>query len=83
MKHDGVKYEFAPKELFYFLFDKKKCPNCGAKMNKRKEFEILTGAECNGSTDPVFIAHGKVKRYMYFFDCQECGSAYTLQELAK
>ena len=83
MKHDGIKYEFTVKELVYFLFSKKKCPNCGWRMNKRKEFETVTGAECNGSSDPIFYSHAKVKRYMYYFDCEKCGSAYTLQELAK
>jgi len=31
MKHTAFSYSFTPKEFYFFLFKKPKCPKCGEK----------------------------------------------------
>ena len=31
MKHTAFSYSFTPKEFYFFLFKKPKCPRCGEK----------------------------------------------------
>lgn len=83
MEHKGFSYEFTKHELTYFLFKRKKCPKCGMKLEKRKEYETLSGSELNSKSDPIFISNAKVKHYQYVFICQNCSSQYTLKELAQ
>lgn len=83
MKHQAFRYDFTTSELVYFLFKKKACPKCGGKMIKNKGYETLDGSVFNSKSDPFFIQNAKVKHYLYIFTCQQCGSEYTLDELAK
>lgn len=82
MEHDAFRYEFTGNELSYFLFKKKICPKCGGKMIKSKGYETIEGRLVNRKSDGFFVPNAKVKRYLYFFTCQECGSEYTLNELS-
>lgn len=83
MIYDGIKYDFTPKELMYFLFAKKVCPRCGGGLIKKKWFEIAAGETLNEASDPVFAPNSKVKHYRYSYECLECGNIYTLRELCK
>lgn len=83
MEHQAFRYDFTWRELRYFCFSKKICPRCNGKMNKRKGFETAEGAKFNSKADPFFASNAKVKHYIYFFICQDCGRQYTLAELAK
>lgn len=80
-KPDAFAYEFTMRELFYFLFAKKKCPKCGGMMDKKKDYEIVKGT--NFSQNSVVYKNSRVKHYLYKFSCKQCGSQYTLEELAK
>lgn len=82
MEHEGFQYDFTMKELSYFLSRKKICPKCGGKLQKVKGYETRSGAELNSKADPMFVPQIKVKRYRYSFTCRECGSSFTLEELA-
>ena len=35
----SFRYEFTMRELFYFLFSNKDCPECGNKMKKIKDMK--------------------------------------------
>lgn len=35
MKHTAFSYSFTPKEFYFFLFKKPKCPDCGKKYTQR------------------------------------------------
>jgi len=83
MKHDAFSYQFSFGELKYFLFGKKICPKCGGMMSKHKGYETRKGSELNGRSDPFFISNARVKHYIYNFKCQQCGTQYRLEELAK
>lgn len=79
-KPDAFRYDFTMRELFYFLFSKKKCPKCGTIMEKKKDYEIVKGT--NFSQRSVVNQNSKVKHYLYRFTCKQCGAQYTLEELA-
>ncbi len=83
MKHDAFKMEFTPDELLYLLFKKKICPRCGGRMEKVKEYETRLGSEFKSSHGFFFADTARVKYYIYYFTCQECGAKYPLSELAK
>lgn len=83
MGHDAFRYDFTRKELFYFLFKKKNCPECGCEMKKYKGFETVEGLVFNNRTSAFFVPNAKVKHYLYFFHCPNCGLDYRLSDLAK
>ena len=82
MKHDGVSYRFTFKELMYFWFSKKKCPQCKNKMIKNKTYETKKGRDLNSSSDPFFVPQANIKSYKYFYTCPNCNQTYSLNELA-
>lgn len=43
MKHTAFSYSFTPKEFYFFLFKKPKCPKCGEKLIRKKEFFSTKG----------------------------------------
>lgn len=84
MKCNAFRYDFTMKELLYFLFLKKTCPNCGNKMTKNKDYEIVNGSTFNTKSVPLYVqGRSKVKHYHYLFSCSKCGSQYALKELIK
>lgn len=83
MVKDGFRYEFTPSELAYYLFKKKNCPHCGGKMEKKKDFEFVSGRELNRKTDPFYTSEARVKRYFYSYCCVKCGSTFKLSELSE
>ena len=83
MKHDAFSYRFTFKELMYFMFSKKRCPQCKHKMVKIKTFETKKGRELNtSSADQFFMQQANVKCYKYFYSCPTCEKTYSLNELA-
>ena len=76
-------YDFTAKELTYFLFKKKICPQCGGLMEKKKCYEIVDGSIYNTNSVPLYIQGRQVKRYFFSFTCQECRNEYTLTELSE
>lgn len=82
MKMKAFRYDFTMKELYYFIFENKNCPKCGSKMQKNKRYEIVNGSIFNSKGSAFFIPNSKVKHYYYLFNCSNCGSQYTLKELA-
>ena len=78
---NGFRYEFTGKELVYFLFGRKKCPECGTKMKKTKRFRTVDGAKFNTASVPLYIKGRKIKEYYYLFICDKCGSEYELKDL--
>lgn len=83
MKHQAVRYDFTMRELGYFLFGKKKCPKCGGKLEKTKIYETRQGSEFNSKRGTFLAQNATVKHYLYIFNCQQCNSQFSLQELAK
>ena len=84
MKGNAFRYDFTIKELLYFLFSKKICPNCGNKMTKSKSYEIVDGKIFNTNAVPLYIqGSSKVEHCHYLFNCSKCNSRYTLKELTK
>ena len=83
MAHDAFRYDFTGKELVYLLFRKKICPKCNCRMIKRKGYETVYGAAFNKKIDAFFTPNAKVKHYLYFFTCPNCGAQFTLSELSK
>lgn len=83
MGYDGFSYDFTGKELAYFLFNGKKCPKCGVKMERSKEYEIVDGASLNSKAEAFFVPNAKIKKYVYTYTCQVCKTKYSLKELAK
>lgn len=82
METKAFRYDFAMKELVYFLFKKKNCPMCNNKMEKSKDYEIVNGSTFNSKGSAFFIPNSKVKHYYYVYKCPNCGKQYTLKELA-
>ena len=80
---NGFRYEFSGNELFYFLFKKKKCPCCGAKMKKNKCAETVDGVKFNTVSVPLYIRGRAIKQFFYSFTCEKCGAEFTLGELSK
>ena len=78
MNHQGFRYDFTMKELFYFILGKKTCPRCSGKLTREKTYETQEGSAFN---DPFFIQHAKYKHYVYIYHCSKCGSQFTLNEL--
>ena len=71
--HKGVHYAFSPRELVYFLFKKKRCPQCSGKLVRNKSF--VTGEEKGpGST----IQHRE-----FTYNCPTCLADFGLGELAE
>lgn len=80
----AFRYEFTGKELAYFLFGRKKCPKCGGRLEKEKCFEFVDGSVFKGDSVPLYIqAAHEVKLYYYMYHCQDCGSSFSLTELAE
>lgn len=80
----SFRYDFTMKELKYFLFNKKNCPKCNHKMIKSKGYELVDGSIFNTTSIPLYIKGRKeVKHYHYLFNCSNCGTQYTLKELAE
>lgn len=82
MGHDAFLYDFTGKELAYFLFKKKMCPKCNGKLIKGKGYETVDGYVFNNKTESFYVPNAKVKHYLYFFTCQNCGTQFTLSELS-
>ena len=82
-QHDAFRYDFTFKELKYFLFSRKKCPNCKHKMIQKKTCETRNGTDFNSSSSENILLANTVKHYEYRYDCPKCGSSYTLKELAE
>ena len=79
----SFRYDFTMKELKYYLFSKKNCPKCNNKMTKSKGYELVDGSIFNTASTPLYIqGRNEVKYYHYLFNCSNCGSQYTLKELA-
>jgi len=83
MEHNAFRYDFTPKELLYFLFRKKCCPECGGKLIKSKGYETVAGETFNSKSDAFFVPNAKVKHFLYFFNCYQCGAEFTLNELSR
>lgn len=83
MRNQAFRYDFTGKELFYFLFGKKKCPKCGGKLMAHKGFEMADGSQFVSKRGYYLPKNAKVKHYFYFYDCRQCAAQFTLQELAR
>ena len=82
MKHEGFRYEFTMKELRYFLFGDKKCPECRSLLNRQKRFHSVKGSVYDSKTEVSFSRAATVKQYEYAYKCEGCGREYTLTELS-
>lgn len=79
----SFRYDCTAAELAYLLFARKTCPLCGGRMSKEKCCETVDGSVFDTSSVPLYIRGRKVRHYFYRFVCRECGSEYTLTELAE
>ncbi len=82
-KHTAFCYSFKPRELKYFLFGKKICPNCGGALKKCKGYVTLNDEMPHSRDDCSRIDTSSVKYYRYSYSCAGCGSVFTLEELAE
>ena len=83
MKHTAFSYSFTPKEFYFFLFKKPKCPKCGEKLIRKKEFFSTKGKIPGTFTmELASVKDDKVKYYYYTYTCPRCGEKYTISELA-
>lgn len=78
----GFICRFTFKELMYFWFSKKKCPQCKQKMVRKKTYEMKKGKDCNSLSDPFFSVNADVKEYKFSYYCLNCDKSHTLAELA-
>ena len=83
MKHQAIRIDFTPRELWYFLFRKKICPRCGGRLEKHKKWETRLGSEFASSGEEFLAGNMKVKYGSYFFCCPSCGGRYSLTRLAE
>ena len=83
MKHDAFRYDFTLKELWFFLFKGKQCPKCGGRLCREKRFETAAGSDFNSRSADPFVGNARVKHYMYYYTCRDCGSEYSLKELCE
>ena len=79
-KHDAFRYEFTPKEFFYFIFKRKVCPVCTHPLTKEKMYQTKDGLELPARS--VLNHNTDIKCYYYRFTCEKCKHSYTLTELA-
>ena len=82
LENKGFSYSFTLAELGYFLFGNKKCPKCGSKLVRTKNFEIRTDRFHKSWGDSIFHPGQKVKCYAYFYNCNNCGLKDSLSNLA-
>lgn len=82
LKNKGFSYSFTLSELSYFLFGNKKCPKCGCKLIRIKNFEIRTDMFYENGPDSIFHPGQAVKCYNYFYNCNNCGFESSLSNLA-
>jgi len=82
MQNKGFRYSFTLPELGFFLFGKKKCPQCGCKLVKKKDFEIRTDLFYKEG-DSIFHPDSEVKVYSYSYHCEKCDFQSTLSDLAR
>ena len=67
MSMQSFRYEFTARELAYFLFKKKSCPECGGAMQKEKCCETIDGSVFHTNSVPLYIQGRQVKYYFYRF----------------
>lgn len=80
----AFRHDFTMRELGFLLFNKKNCPKCKNKMKKSKGYELVDGVQLSTASTPLYIQGRKdVKHYYYLFNCPNCGTQYTLKELAE
>lgn len=82
MEHQAIRYKLTPREMSYFLFAKKVCPQCGTVMTRQKGYVTVKGAELKEESDMFFRHDANVKDYKFFFVCKQCNIQYSLTELA-
>lgn len=83
MKHDAFLYEFTFKEFWYFLFGRKRCPDCEGQLVKEKTYETRQESEFQTRRGRRFFHNNaKVKYYIYKYRCTQCNALFSLKELA-
>jgi len=80
MRAKGFQYAFTAKELAYFLFSRRSCPDCGGRMDRRRAFSTETSNDLF-DIDGLFASSAEVKAYYYVYACPSCHRRYTLSEL--
>ena len=83
MKTKGFAYQFTGKELMFVLFGRKLCPECGEKLTRQKQENIVDGKSISSVSTPLYIQGRKVKKYNYIYCCKNCKNEYNLSQLAK
>ena len=76
----SFRYEFTPKELRYFLFKKKICPNCGQLLEKERVANVSQDSILHPGVSGSGI---EATRYSYQFNCKACEASFSLSELAE
>jgi len=79
----GTHMTMSMSEMFYMLFRKKECPECGAKMKKLKMKKIVHSSEIhNWNRRGVANNAGNVRLTYYEFGCASCSKRFPLSYLA-
>ncbi len=77
-------YSFRCEHLFYTLFKKHCCPNCGNKLLRKKVSEIVNSKSPEAEKYDFEVADITVKGDMKFthieFYCGQCNKYYTIKE---
>lgn len=78
-------FSFAPKELLYKLFKRKRCRKCKGKLVEIHE-KNFSGIEKNtrpGRMHSHYAKEHEVYTVDIFYKCNDCESIYTIEQLSK
>lgn len=80
----GSMYEasFTPKELFYKLFKKKKCPICGEKLINSDKQSFSGYKPVNRAKFQMMPNNAKHYEISFEYYCKNCNIGFPLSELA-
>ena len=84
-KGTAYSFSFTPKELFYKLFKRKRCPKCNGKLVEvhEKEFKGIEKNTRSARMHSHYADEHEVYKVDILYKCTDCHCVYTIEELSK
>lgn len=80
---NAYRIRFSPKELFYKIFAKKRCPLCNGKVQETY-CENYQGFEENTHTDfGKYADYHHIYNIKILYKCTNCNKVFTINELVE